>query len=72
MKRGRIGMCEGLPRWLSGKETTCQCKRYGFNPCVRKILWRRKGQPASVFLPEKSHGERSLAVHRDARELERT
>ena len=21
----------GLPRWLSGKDTACQCKRYGFN-----------------------------------------
>ena len=23
----------GLPRWLSGKEPTCQCRRLGFNPC---------------------------------------
>ena len=22
----------GLPRWLSGKESTCQCRRRGFNP----------------------------------------
>ena len=27
---------------------------------VRKILWRRKWQPTSVFLPGKSHGQRSL------------
>ena len=25
-----------------------------------KILWRRKWQPTPVFLPEKSHGQRSL------------
>ena len=25
------------------------------------ILWRRKWQPAPVFLPVKSHGQRSLA-----------
>ena len=27
---------------------------------VRKILWRRKWQPTPLFLPEKSHGQRSL------------
>ena len=27
---------------------------------VRKVAWRRKWQPAPVFLPEKSHGQRSL------------
>ena len=32
-----------------------------FNPWVRKIPWRRKWQPTPVFLPEKSHGQRSLA-----------
>ena len=39
----------------------CQCRRYGFNPWVGKIPWRRKWQPTPVFLPEKSHGGRSLA-----------
>ena len=53
----------GLPRCLSGKESTCQCRRFrrlGFDPCVRKIPWRRKWQPTPVFLPEESHGQRSL------------
>ena len=39
----------------SGKEPACQCrihKRLGFNPWVRNI---------PVFLPGKSHGQRSLA-----------
>ena len=49
-----------LPRWLCGKESTCQCRRPRFNPWVRKNLWRRKWQPSPVFLPGKSHGERSL------------
>ena len=53
----------GLPRWYSGKETACQCrrcKRQGFNPWVREIPWGRKWQPTPVFLPGKSHGQRSL------------
>ena len=49
-----------LPRWLSGKESVCQCRRPRFNPWVRKIPWRRKWQPISVFLPGKSHGQRGL------------
>ena len=32
----------------------------GFDPWVRKIPWRREWQPTSVFLPGKSHGQRSL------------
>jgi len=54
----------GLPWWLGGKDFTCQCRRLGFNPWVRKIPWRRKWQPTSVFLPGKSHGQKSLASYR--------
>ena len=50
-----------LPWWLSGKESTCQCRRHGFSPSVGKIRWRRAWQPTPVFLPGKSHGQRSLA-----------
>ena len=50
----------GLPWWLSGKEYACQCRRHGFNPWVGKILWRKEWQPNPVFLPGKSHGQRSL------------
>jgi len=55
----------GLPRWLSSKESACQCRRhrrYGFNPYVGKIPWRRKWQPTPLFLPGKSHGQWSLVV----------
>ena len=31
-----------------------------FDPCVGKIPWRRAWQPTPVFLPGKSHGQRSL------------
>ena len=31
------------------------------NSLVKKIPWRRKWQPSPVFLPEKFHGQRSLA-----------
>jgi len=50
-----------LPWWLSGKELFCQCRRHRFHPWVRKIPQRRKWQPTPVFLPGKSHGQRSLA-----------
>ena len=49
-----------FPGWLSSKEPVCQCRRLRFDPCVKKILWRRKWQPTLVFLPGKSHGQRSL------------
>ena len=50
--------------WLSCKESTCQCRRYRLDPWVRKIPWRRKWQSTPVFLPGKSHGQRSLVGHR--------
>ena len=37
-----------------------QCRRYRFDPWVRTFPWRRKRQPTPVFLPGKSHGQRSL------------
>ena len=53
----------GFPRWCSGKESTCQCrrlKRRGFDPWVWKIPWTRKWQPIPVFLPGKFHRQKSL------------
>ena len=49
---------------VSGEESTCQYRRprkQGFDPCVRKIPWRRKWQPTPVFLPGKFHRQRILA-----------
>ena len=36
-------------------------RRRGFDSWVEMIPWKRKWQPTPVFLPEKSHGQRSLA-----------
>ena len=41
---------DGLPRWLSGKESPYQCRRHGFDSRVGTILWRRKWQPTPEFL----------------------
>ena len=49
----------GLPKCLSGKDSTCWYRRYVFDPWVVKVTWRRKWQPTPLFLPEKSHGQRS-------------
>ena len=46
-----------LPWWLSGKESICQCKRYGFNPWVRKTPLEKEMATCSSFLPGKSHGK---------------
>ena len=56
-----------FPRSSVSKELTCNagdCLQYsgpGFSPWIGKILWRGKWQPTLVFLPGKSHGQRSLA-----------
>ena len=34
-----------LPRWLSGKESTCQCRGCRFDRWVRKILREENGNP---------------------------
>ena len=54
-----------LPRWLSGKKFSCQCRRHKslrFNRWVRKVPWRRKWQPTPVVLPRKIHGQWSLFI----------
>ena len=44
-------------------EPACQCKRgkrWGFDPWVRKIPWKRAWQCTPVFLSGESHGQESL------------
>ena len=63
---GENGYIYGFPRWLSGKESTCRCRslrRCGFNPWLGKTPWRKKWQPAPVFLPGESHGQKSLVAY---------
>ena len=53
----------GLPRWHSGNESICQCrrpKRHGFDIWIRRISWIRKRQPTSIFLPGKYLGQEDL------------
>ena len=52
-----IKMNEGAS--LISKESTCQCRRHGFDPWVKKIPRRRAWQ-ATLVLPGKSQGQRSL------------
>ena len=49
--------------WLIGQRICLQCRRHRrceFDPYIGKISWRSKSQPTPVFLPEKSHRQRSL------------
>ena len=36
-----------------------QCRKCRFSPWVGKVPWRKKCQPTPVFLPGKSHGQRT-------------
>ena len=50
--------------WLSGKESTHQCRRHrrcGFYPWVGKILWRREWPPNPIFFTGEFHGQRNLS-----------
>ena len=51
---------QGLPWWLSGKESACNAEIW-VRSLGWKMPWRRKWQPTPVTLPRKSHGQRSLA-----------
>ena len=54
---------KGFPGDASAEKPACQskrCKLHGFDSWVGKISWRRAQQLTPVFLPEESHGQRSL------------
>ena len=66
--------CGDFPGGSDGKSICLQCGRPRLDPNVGdpgwipmwetwdgKMPWRRKWQPTLVFLPGKSHGQRSLA-----------
>ena len=50
----------GFPGSSEGKEFACNTGDPGFNPWVRKNPWRKEWLLTPVFLPGKSHGQRSL------------
>ena len=53
----------GFPSGSSGKESGCNAGDTEDTDSI-PIPWRRKWQPTPVFLPGKSHGERSLVGYR--------
>ena len=50
----RILYLLGLPRWISGKEATCNAGDVGSTP-----WWGRPPGAANAAMPGKSHGQRS-------------
>ena len=52
-------MTRDYPGGLEGKESTCSTADPGLIPRSGRFPWRRKWQPTPVFLPGKSHGQRS-------------
>jgi len=50
-----------LSWWLSGKESACQCRRYGFDPWVGKTPLEKEMAAHSNILAGKLHGQRGLA-----------
>ena len=53
-------------RWYGGKEPVCQCRRHkkpGFDPWVRKILWRKKWEPTPSLEDSMNRGVWWATVH---------
>ena len=53
-------ICKSFPGGSVVKNVTAMQEIPGFDTRVGKIPWRRKWQPAPVFLPGKCHGQRNL------------
>ena len=67
----------GFPSGSAGKESTCSSEDtgdVGSIPGLGRFPWRKKHQPTPVFLPEKSHEQRSLAGYspKGCKELDTT
>ena len=54
----------GLPGGSVAKNPPAKARDLGFDPWVRKIPWKRKWQLTLVFLPRKSHKQRSLVGYK--------
>ena len=55
-----ITTCLSFPGGSDGKESACIAGAMGSIPGLGRSPGGRKWQPPPVFLPEKSHGQRSL------------
>ena len=56
-----LGHLQGFSDSPIGKESTCNAEDPSSIPGLGRSSWRRKWQPTPVFLPGRSHGQRSLA-----------
>ena len=54
---------EDFPGGSVVEKSACNAGDMDSIPGVGKIPWRRKWQPTPVFLPGKSHGQRSLVAY---------
>ena len=54
-----LGIVLGFTDGSVIKNPLANARRCGFNPCIRKVPWRRKWQYTPVYLPGKSHGQKS-------------
>ena len=64
-----------LPRWLSGKECSCQCsrqRRHGFYPWVWKILGGGKGNPLQYSCLENPMAEEPGKLQSSCKESDMT
>ena len=55
-----LGSYLGFPGSSGVKNLPANTGDTGFITWIEKIPWRRKWQPTPIFLPGKSHGQRSL------------
>ena len=55
-----MGNCKGASQVAQWARICLPSRRCRLDPWVGKIPWRKKWQPIPVFLPGKSHGQRSL------------
>ena len=59
---------EELAEWFSGKGSSCQCRRPGFDPWVGKMPWRRKWQSSilawKILWTEKPGGLQSMELQK--------
>ena len=62
----------GFPGGSNGNESAHNAGDPGSNPWLGKVPRRRKGQPTPLFLPGKSHGEKSVAGSWGCKELDKT
>ena len=59
----KLHYLRGFPGDSDSKESACNAADPDLIPGVGKIPWRRNWQLTPVFLPGKSHGQRSLGSY---------